>query len=200
MFRRQRKWMSLMPLCVRVAWFGCALQLSCIPWVSKFFLFLDVAVCVKVSMELPLVQLVDLVLLRNKRINSGQRVVPRCEEMNTPALSQLPPHTAFGTAHCQCCHINRNYIRSALLERGSVWMELLCIKSLIPLGNIWQPGSTGPRGAGSCSRGIHSDKLGANMDQGGRKWVILFSILVKLQKQPNTNIFWFPFNTVCQPS
>lgn len=112
--------MSLMPLCVRVAWFGCALQLSCIPWVSKFFLFLDVAVCVKVSMELPLVQLVDLVLLRNKRINSGQRVVPRCEEMNTPALSQLPPHTAFGTAHCQCCHINRNYIRSALLERGSV--------------------------------------------------------------------------------
>lgn len=31
-------------------------------WVSKFFLFLDVAVCVKISMELPLIQLVDLVL------------------------------------------------------------------------------------------------------------------------------------------
>lgn len=42
---------------------------GCIPWISKFFLFLDVAVCVKVSMELPLVQLVDLVLLQNKQID-----------------------------------------------------------------------------------------------------------------------------------
>lgn len=56
---------------VCVCWFGCVLQLSCIPWVSKFFLFLDVAVCVKISMELPLIQLVDLVLLQNKTNQSG---------------------------------------------------------------------------------------------------------------------------------
>lgn len=52
-------------VCLLVSWFGCVLQRRCIPRVSKFFLFLDVVVCVKISMELPLVQLVDLVLLQN---------------------------------------------------------------------------------------------------------------------------------------
>ena len=39
---------------------------ECIPGVSEFLLLLDVVVCVEVSLQLPLVQLVDLVLFQNK--------------------------------------------------------------------------------------------------------------------------------------
>lgn len=45
---------------------------NCTPWVSKFLLFLDVAVCVKISMELPLVKLVNLLLGQNKQISEGR--------------------------------------------------------------------------------------------------------------------------------
>lgn len=82
-----------------VCWIGCTLWLSCIPWVSKFLLFLDVAVCVKISMELPLIQLVDLVLLQNKQTNGGRQVNAHCKMMNTSALTQLPPHSVFGRPH-----------------------------------------------------------------------------------------------------
>lgn len=45
-----------------VDWLRFKSQLSCIPWVSEFFLFLDVAVCVKAFVHLSLIQLVDLIL------------------------------------------------------------------------------------------------------------------------------------------
>lgn len=79
---------------LHVTFGGSALQRSAIPRVSKFFLFLDVAVCVKVAMELPLVQLVDLVLLhkQNKSIQASGVIFfffssfffsPRREGINT---------------------------------------------------------------------------------------------------------------------
>lgn len=38
----------------------------CLPWISEFFVLLNVAVGVKISMELPFVQLVDLLLSRRE--------------------------------------------------------------------------------------------------------------------------------------
>lgn len=53
------------------------------------------------------------------------------------------------------------------LQQGPAWIELLYIKALIPLGNMWQPRSTGPQGAGRCSL---RRWMRANMEQdGGRE-------------------------------
>lgn len=45
------------------------LQLSSIPWVSKLFLFLNVVVCIKVFIDLPLKKLVYLFLLKKKSLH-----------------------------------------------------------------------------------------------------------------------------------
>lgn len=66
---------------VRLIWL---IELSCIPGVPEFFLFLDVAVCVKVSKQFPLVQFVNLFL-------------SRCTKMLRKGRGEKSQHGAFGT-------------------------------------------------------------------------------------------------------
>lgn len=70
---------SLAPLRVRAA---DPAEPGCIPGVPEFFLFLDVAVCVEVSEQLPLVQFVNLFLLRctqsDKKGKSEKKISTRC--------------------------------------------------------------------------------------------------------------------------
>lgn len=77
---------SLAPLRVRAADPADWGEPGCIPGVPEFFLFLDVAVCVEVSEQLPLVQFVNLFLLR-------------CTQSDKKGKSEKKSqHGAFGTA------------------------------------------------------------------------------------------------------
>lgn len=113
------------------------MRLCCIPRVSKFFLFLDVAVCVKVSVELPLVQLVDLVLLRKKQIKPHQ-----VSRLNT---SSSKPASSSRTAPDKLSALSK-YIRPALLRRGvngaTVYKSSDTSDGLVQLGRD-KLGSTG---------------------------------------------------------
>lgn len=84
---------------------GKLTQAGHIPWISKFFLFLDVAICVEISMELPLIQLVDLLLLQNKQIDT------ECQQA-------AGPPSVFCTVYLLELNIITENITSTLMING----------------------------------------------------------------------------------